>query len=102
MDQTAKDVILVMVGIIVAGLSWWLKELRSEHRELRREFGEVVKNLPVNYASKNDVRDTEHRLNTAINKVETSIVQKVDSLGSDLKSWIRDLASKVDHKVDKK
>lgn len=109
MDSIAKDIILFLLGVVVAGLAWWHKELWASHKELSKshkelshELSEVVKTLPVNFASKTDVRDIENRMSASLIRVETSVISRVDDLGSDLKGWLKDLGNKIDSKADKK
>ena len=97
-----RDVILLLIGVIVGLVSWFLKELWSLHKRLDRDVSELGKRLPVEFASKVDVREIEARLNDKIDGVGTSIISRVDAFQMDVSGWFSEIGDKLDRKADKK
>lgn len=53
----ASYVTSVLLGLVCAGLGWWLNDLWQAHKTLRQEVSEFKQSIPEKYVSKSDFKD---------------------------------------------
>ena len=97
----SRDLTQVLLGLIIGLVAWLLKELWTLHKRLERDVNELGKRLPVEFASKIDVKEAESRLNEKFEHLESAIVTRVDKLSDRISEWFRDIGCKIDKKADK-
>lgn len=97
----SRDLILLLIGLIIGLVAWLLKELWALHKRLERDVNDLQKRLPVEFASRIDMKETESRLNTKFDKLETTIIDRIEDLSKRISAWFIDISGKLDRKADK-
>ena len=64
----------MLLGLIVAGLAWFLNEQNSEQKRLSI----LVNKTREEYATRNDVRDDMRRVMEALHRVEDKLDKALD------------------------
>lgn len=75
--------IQLLVGIIIAGMSFWLKSIYGDIRLLDKEFRDMEKTMYQNFATKSDVGKLEVKIENLSSKIENMpdrIMGKIEKL----------------------
>lgn len=68
-----KDVVLGLLSIFAAGISFLAKELWALHKEMQREISTLKAELPVKYVRKDDFQTFRTEVLEAISKLDDYI-----------------------------
>lgn len=68
----------ILIGVVIAGAAWWMKEIWSALSRLRDDMHELEVDLPSNYLKKEDFNDAMKTLNDKLDKIWYKLEEKMD------------------------
>lgn len=66
------------LGIIVAGIGWFARELWGAVAALREDIHKIEREMPVIYVRRDDFADAMRRIEDMLNKISDKLDGKVD------------------------
>lgn len=76
--MTPQDIILGLVGVVSAGLGWWMKDIWEAHRQLRAELSAFKQDIPEKYVAKADFRDDMREIKDTLRAIYEKLDSKAD------------------------
>lgn len=100
--------IQLLLGVVVSLLGFLLKELWGDHKKLREDMTTLALRMPTDFASKSELYEVRHassameaRLNSRIDKSETTLLERMDKLGDSITKGLSEIWKRMDQKADK-
>ena len=74
----AKDVILGLVGLVCAGLGWWMKDIWEAYRQLRTELSEFKQEVPDKYVKQDAFKEDMREIKGILERIYDKLDSKAD------------------------
>lgn len=78
MTIDAQMFINVLVGIVCAGMGWWMNNIYKAHESLRERVGALSEDLPKTYVMKADMHDLRDAIFERFDRLELKLDNKAD------------------------
>lgn len=83
MDQVRLLDLLIM--LVAAGGGWWAKTMWDAQATMRKDFGDLEKNLPKEYVRKADWDRATDAVTASIKEMRAEMADRLDQIWHELK-----------------
>lgn len=68
----------ILIGMIIAGVAWWAKQIWNALERLREDLHSIEVDLPTHYLRKDEFNDAMKTLNEKLDKIWYKLEDKQD------------------------
>jgi hypothetical protein len=68
----------IAIGILIAGATWWAKEIWNALAKLREDLHRIEVDMPISYVRKDEFNDSMKTINEKLDRIWDKLADKAD------------------------